>query len=100
MPIPADVYGLLALLNTAGLGLIAYLLVTRGIGAVAADQRETRARLDANTNAVNRMVRMWALWLVTERRDIPEGVRQEARSLLEEARADRGGGGSGAAPIG
>lgn len=97
MGIPEDIYGLLVLLNTAGLGYIAYLLVTRGFSTLESDQRETRAHLDANTNAVNRLVRMWALWLVTERRDIPEGVRREARTLLEEARADAGGG-SGSAP--
>lgn len=83
--IPAEpgVAGMLALLNVAGLGYIAYLLVKAAI----AEGRETRAAVIANTAAVNRLVRMWALWLVTERRDVPDQVRSEARELLEEARS-------------
>ncbi len=81
---------IVVLLNVAGLGFIAYLLVTRVAPAVDTALRETRATVDANTRSVNRLVRMWALWLVTERRDIPEGVRREARELLDETRGDAG----------
>ncbi len=81
----SNVTGILALLNVAGLGYIAYMLVKASI----AENRETRAAVNANTSAVNRLVRVWALWLVTERRDIPELVRTEARELLEESRASR-----------
>lgn len=85
LPTDASITGLVILLNVAGLGYIAYLLVKASI----AENRETRAAVNANTSAVNRLVRMWALYLVTERRDIPEGVRSEARELLEESRAAR-----------
>lgn len=87
-----EVYGLVVLLNVAGLGYIAYLLVRAGVAAAA----ETTRQVNANTAAVNRLVRMWALWLVTERRDVPEHVRQEARVLLEESRAERGEASGGA----
>lgn len=87
---------IVVLLNVAGLGFISYLLVTRVAPAVDTALRETRTTVDANTRAVNRLVRMWALWLVTERRDIPEGVRLEARDLLDESRGDTG---AGARPV-
>lgn len=79
-----DVSALVILLNVAGLGYIAYLLVTRVAPAVDATARETRMTVDSNTRAVNRLVRGWALYLISERRDISDRVKREAQSVLDE----------------
>lgn len=97
--LPPEAAVAIAILNTAGLGLIAYLLVRGGLRIVEQIARDTRQTVDGNTRSVNRLVRMWALWLITERREIPQRVREEATEILEEARADptRGNDGAGGA---
>jgi hypothetical protein len=68
----------LPLLNTAGIGVLAYLLLTR-----------VEHRLSAVERATNRLLRVFALALVNDRRQ-DENVRREAKQLLNEVRRENG----------
>lgn len=74
----AELAALLPLLNTAATGVLAYLLVTR-----------VEARLAAVERATNRLLRVYALGLLSDRR-IDEPVRKEARELLREISRESG----------
>lgn len=74
----AELVSLLPLLNTAATGVLAYLLLTR-----------VEARLTAVERAANRLLRVYALGLLTDRR-IEEPVRREARELLREMHRETG----------
>ena len=65
------------LLNTVGLGLVAYILLVH-----------VRSDLRSVERSVNRLTRVWALSLVTDPRTTP-AARREAEQVVKEIESER-----------
>lgn len=73
-----DATNLLPLLNTAGLGVIAYMLLVR-----------VERRLSDNEKSINRLVQANMLTLLSSNQT-PEPVKKQAQRLLQEINGDTG----------